>query len=482
MTLKYPLMAIYTMVIISCFFRCTCSKDHPSYEPIRSNEFVNDNSASVRYKADEILVLYKGIPTQEKRNTIRLKLHDAGIDTSSINVRVCNSCGAHVELWQARDIHTVIHGEEIRAGTVSGGSQGVGEDNTAIYSLNYYQHIPNDDLPTIRQFKFGQQPEPDPTGKDTIIVAVLDTGIDTLQAVAPEFVWRNNKEKGSNIPDADGNCYENDVYGWNFVNNSPDIRDDNPTRHGSIISRYIVREFAASTKNFVQIMTLKTHDNNGSGDLFASICALHYAMDKGAHIVNASWGFYYYLPDPHPYLDSLITRALADRGILFVTASGNKIDAIDAAAKAKYQTQHGVALPDSLLRNLSIHNFFPACLSDSVNNVIVATTSSTDRVTATQNYFRRYVDFGVMADSIEAPYMRFLVPNTSPPIYVSGSSFATAILSGKIGATLNKSVYGSPIGKEAVFAEMEAVPSPVQTSADLEDRKLVRKGRYVKRE
>ncbi|HLT73655.1 MAG TPA: hypothetical protein VKZ68_01175, partial [Ohtaekwangia sp.] len=142
MTRKYPLMAIYTMVIISCFFRCTCSKDHPSYEPIRSNEFVNDNSASVRYKADEILVLYKGIPTQEKRDTIRLKLHQAGIDTSSINVRVCNSCAAHVELWQAQDIHTVIHGEEIRAGTVSGGSEGVGEDGNAIYSLNYYQHIP----------------------------------------------------------------------------------------------------------------------------------------------------------------------------------------------------------------------------------------------------------------------------------------------------------------------------------------------------
>src|SRR5690606_15096194 len=120
--------------------------------------------------------------------------------------------------------------------------------------------------------------------------------------------------------------------------------------------------------------------------------------------------------------------------------------------------------------------------SDSVNNVIVATTSNTNRVTPTQNYFRRYVDFGVIADTVDAADMRFLVPYASPPTYVCGSSFATAILSGKIGATVSKSVYGSPIGKETVFAEMEAVPSLVQTSADLEDRKLVRKGRYVKRE
>jgi hypothetical protein len=483
MTLKYPLMAIYTVAIISCFFRCTCSDEPRSYEPIRSDEFIRDNSASVRYKANEILVLYKGTPSRAKRDDIRLKLHQAGIDTTAINVRVCNSCSAHVELWQANDIHTVIHGEEIRAGTVSGGSKGVGEDTTAIYSLNYIQQIPTEELPTIRQFKFGQQQEPVPsTGKDTIVIAVLDTGIDTLDAVESQYIWRNASEKSSSAPDADGNCYPKDIYGWNFVSNSPDVRDDNLSRHGSIISKYIVNEFAGSSTNFVQIMTLKTHDNSGSGDLFASICALHYAIDKGANIINASWGFYYYLPDPHPYLDSLITKVLADKGILFVTASGNKIDAVDAAAKAKYQDQYGVTIPDSLLRNLGIHNFFPACLSDSVNNVIVATTSTTDRVSPTQNYLSRYVDFGVTADSVDAASMKFLVPYTSPPIYISGSSFATAILTGKIGATVNKSVYGSSISKQTVFSELEAAPSVVRTSPALNDRKLVRKGRYVKRE
>ena len=83
-------------------------------------------------------------------------------------------------------------------------------------------------------------------------------------------------------------------------------------------------------------MTLKTHDKNGSGDLFASICAIHYAMEKGAQIINASWGFYYYQDGPHPYLDYLITNVLRKKGILFVAAAGNKIDQVDEDANDAY--------------------------------------------------------------------------------------------------------------------------------------------------
>ena len=132
MIFKNRFTPIYAMAIISCLLRCTCSDDAKPVQPVRFDEYVKDDSAPLRYVADEIIIMYKGIPDQAKRDSIRKRLDNANIPVDSIKIRTCNSCHAYIELWQAKDIHTVIHGEEISAGTVSGGSKGVGEDTMAI--------------------------------------------------------------------------------------------------------------------------------------------------------------------------------------------------------------------------------------------------------------------------------------------------------------------------------------------------------------
>ncbi|MBC7873147.1 MAG: S8 family serine peptidase [Ferruginibacter sp.] len=50
----------------------------------------------------------------------------------------------------------------------------------------------------------------------TVIVAVIDSGIDTLQEDLKDILWRNKKEIKSNGIDDDGNGYIDDIYGWNF--------------------------------------------------------------------------------------------------------------------------------------------------------------------------------------------------------------------------------------------------------------------------
>jgi subtilisin family serine protease len=52
-----------------------------------------------------------------------------------------------------------------------------------------------------------------------IIVAVLDSGIDTLHEDLKPVLWRNPKEIPGNSKDDDGNGYVDDVYGWNFLGN-----------------------------------------------------------------------------------------------------------------------------------------------------------------------------------------------------------------------------------------------------------------------
>lgn len=50
----------------------------------------------------------------------------------------------------------------------------------------------------------------------TVVVAVLDGGIDTLHEDLRTNLWRNQKERPGN-QDMDGNGYKGDVLGWNFL-------------------------------------------------------------------------------------------------------------------------------------------------------------------------------------------------------------------------------------------------------------------------
>lgn len=51
----------------------------------------------------------------------------------------------------------------------------------------------------------------------TVVVAVIDSGIDTLHEDLKDVLWRNPGEIPGNGIDDDGNGYVDDVYGWNFI-------------------------------------------------------------------------------------------------------------------------------------------------------------------------------------------------------------------------------------------------------------------------
>jgi subtilisin family serine protease len=54
---------------------------------------------------------------------------------------------------------------------------------------------------------------------NTVIVAVIDSGIDTAQEDLKPVLWRNEKEISGNGKDDDGNGYVDDIHGWNFDGN-----------------------------------------------------------------------------------------------------------------------------------------------------------------------------------------------------------------------------------------------------------------------
>src|SRR6185503_8813673 len=52
-----------------------------------------------------------------------------------------------------------------------------------------------------------------------VIVAVIDSGIDTTHEDLKKILWHNPKEIPGNGIDDDGNGYVDDVNGWNFLGN-----------------------------------------------------------------------------------------------------------------------------------------------------------------------------------------------------------------------------------------------------------------------
>lgn len=456
-----------------------CSKN--INDPIKSMQ--REHSTAVkRYRFNELIVMYKTTPTPAAANLIKKRILSRrnDIDFNSLRTRVCNDCDGYVELWSAKNVHRIV-GDTTNAGTLTGrATNGASDDELAYLSVNYLSKTPLDTPMNLNSSSY-ETIQISGEGRDTIKVAVLDTGIDTKR-LSSNLLWKNTDET-TNQKDDDGNCYVDDTHGWNFVGNNANVTEDSPNLHGTLVSHYIINEFQFSPKNFVQIMSLKTHDSTGRGDLFSSICALHYAIKKGANIINASWGFYHYTKgSPHPYLDKLITKTMREKGILFVAAAGNSDEDVDSFVRTAYEDMYDSDISEDMLRNLECHSFYPACLSRKGKNVITVTTTDGKDVSSTQNYSEKYVDVGVMRDVDHGNAMKFNTPFVGPAAVIGGSSFAAAIASGKIGAYFPKSMYLPDLDKDAVFEQMmTATPPdgrpPLITFEPVMQKTLIRKGK-----
>lgn len=155
------------------------------------------------------------------------------------------------------------------------------------------------------------------------IVAVIDTGLDINHPVFvnSQAVWVNTDEHAGNGLDDDGNGYVDDRYGWNFVDNSPVMYDDD--NHGTHVAGVIlsVDQNIYTTplrEAKIQIMPLKFLNGNGVGTTSNAIRAIYYAANNGAKILNNSWG--------GPTYSAALHEAVAytySKGAVFIAAAGN---------------------------------------------------------------------------------------------------------------------------------------------------------------
>ncbi len=156
-----------------------------------------------------------------------------------------------------------------------------------------------------------------------VVVAVIDTGVQTAHPDLAGRLWQNPGEVAGNGVDDDANGRVNDVSGWNFYDDTnvlfnPADGDSHGTHvAGTIAARRGNATGIAGIADNARIMPLKFLKPDG-GYTSDAITAIEYAVAEGATIINASWGGEVY---SQPLCDAI---ALAgDAGVLFVVAAGN---------------------------------------------------------------------------------------------------------------------------------------------------------------
>lgn len=225
------------------------------------------------------------------------------------------------------------------------------------------------------------------TGSKAVTVAIIDTGVNYKHPdIAPNY-WTNSGETGldanggnkqSNGIDDDGNGYIDDFRGWDFVNDDNDPMDDHGhgTHCAGVIGAKGNNGQGVTGINWdVNVVGLRfINGQTGEGDTIGAVRAIEYATKMGIPITSNSWGGEVDESVESSEDDELLREAIAaaaDKGYLFVAASGN----------SRADNDRNPVLPASY---------------DLDNIIAVAATNSWD-------WFAMYSNYGATTVDIAAP-------------------------------------------------------------------------------
>ena len=169
------------------------------------------------------------------------------------------------------------------------------------------------------------------TGKKTVVVGDIDTGLDYNHVDIKANAWQNKPEcKGTPGVDDDGNGYVDDCHGIDTINGDSNPMDDNNhgTHTGGTIGAVGNNKTGVTGLNWkVQILPCKSHDSQGNGSVASIIACYQYMVTEKAagYDIIATNNSYGGCPEACDFDQATMDgiAAMGKAGILFAVAAAN---------------------------------------------------------------------------------------------------------------------------------------------------------------
>ncbi|MFA6131267.1 MAG: S8 family peptidase [Patescibacteria group bacterium] len=290
------------------------------------------------------------------------------------------------------------------------------------------------------------------TGSESIIVAVLDAGVDVDHEDLQANMWVNTGEIASNGIDDDGNGFIDDVNGWDFIDDDASVTPDitigaNPeaAEHGSLVAGLVGAVGnngvgVAGVNWNIKIMPVRMLDRVGSGTSGDAIRSIEYAVENGARVINLSFSG----TTPDPELRQTV-RWAHENGVVIVSALGN----------------------DNL--NVNDSPVYPACYDSETEDWVIGVVASDalDQKASYSNYGSQCAD--ITAPGSEIFGVSYYDPeNGFAEKYMngwSGTSMAAPLVSGSIALLLSKYPSATP---DEIKTILQLSVDPMQNTGDVQ--------------
>lgn len=257
-------------------------------------------------------------------------------------------------------------------------------------------------------------------GKREILVAVIDTGVDSDHPDLKPNLWNDPKT-----------VQGGKVYGWNFVSNKANPADEHG--HGTHVAGIIgaianPRAGISGVAHNVSIMAVKYYSdaNPGSVNLRNTVAAINYAVEKGAKIINYSGGGPEFSEDEY-----LAIKKAEAKGVLFVSAAGNEHQDTDKVENYYYPSAYRLS-----------------------NILSVAATDINNKLLPSSNWGKVRVDVAAPGENIYST-----LPGGKYG-YMSGTSQATAFVSGVAALLLSQNPSLTPLQlRQIIMSSVDHIPT-----------------------